>query len=178
MAVLHSSWFITFAGLLCSSASLTLVSSQFFNPLTTTAISNLYHTPHSSSYSTSSSLSTDDFILYFRGGKGQTMQELDNSLFHPQTKIFVNIMYLSFTFLPLDPILFQFFLGLCSTYYLLSGFQPLPPFSTFPHILYTCSRLTPKLNLYHHLRLPAQLLSFSSQPSSLKDQSSVTISTT
>lgn len=106
------------------------------------------------------------------------MQELDNSLFHPQTKIFVNIMYLSFTFLPLDPILFQFFLGLCSIYYLLSGFQPLPPFSTFPHILYTCSRLTPKLNLYHHLRLPAQLLSFSSQPSSLKDQSSVTISTT
>lgn len=107
-AVLHSSWFITFAGLQCSSASLILVSIYFFNPLPTTAISNLYHTPHSSSYSTFSSLSTDDFILYFRGGsgEGQIMQELDNFLFHPQTKVFVNIIYLSSTFLSLDSILF------------------------------------------------------------------------
>lgn len=96
MAVLHSSWFIIFAGLLCVQQVLHLsqVSSFLLCPR------QLFQT----------SITLFKFLLHlfltfhrwlhplFQRGKSQRMQELDNFLFHPQTNVCVNIMYLSSTF--------------------------------------------------------------------------------
>lgn len=81
-------------------------------------------------------------------GKSQTMQEPDNFLFHPQRYLSTLCIFPSLFCLW---ILFSLVFPGSLFYYLPSGFQPLSPFSSFPHILYTCSRLTPKFNLYHHL---------------------------